>query len=439
MKNTNTNKILNTRDGFLSISPLVLFVLLYLVIAIITGDFYYVPMSVVFSVAVVYGFFISYHISFTERIKSFGKGVFSPQVGIIIGIFILAGAFSECAKEMGCFNDTVNFALDLLPSKYIYAGIFIASCIISMATGSAISTVITLVPISAGLAHSLGINVSLITAIVVGGSFFGDNLSFISDTTIMATNTQGCKMSDKFKVNFKIVLPAAIILTIIYLIMGNDLVVNETHHDINFLNIIPYAIVIILALLGVNVLLVLSLGLIAAIGIGLSQGCFDLAGCAWAIIIGIKGMLDVIMLTLFSSGLIGIIRKNGGLDFVMERISQHVHSKCMAQMNIALMTVICTICTAMNTIAIITVGSLAKDMSKKYYLDSRKVASILDIFSCSTQGLLPYGAHLLAGASIAGVTVFSLFPFLLYPLMIAALGVLSIIFDFPKLKPQKNK
>jgi Na+/H+ antiporter NhaC len=351
---------------------------------------------------------------------------------LMLWIFILAGAFANAAKDMGAIDATVNLTLTLLPEQMLLAGLFIASCFISLSVGTSVGTIVALTPIAAGIAQQTGNSVPLLTAVVVGGSFFGDNLSFISDTTIVATSTQGCRLSDKFRANSFIVMPAAMFILVVYLIMGTDIEVPKQVIQVEYVKVIPYVIVLLTALFGMNVMAVLTIGILLTGIIGIINADFDLFGWFAALGQGITGMGELIIITLMAGGLLELIKQNGGIDFLINAMLRHVRSKRGAELSIGALVAFVNICTANNTVAILTVGGIAKKIGDRYGVDNRKCASILDTYSCMMQGLLPYGAQLLMAAGLAQVNPISILPFLYYPLAIGIAATLSILLRYPK-------
>lgn len=420
-------------SGWLALSPLFVFLCVYLVSSLIAQDFYKIPISSAFLVASIYAVLICRGRSLEQRIAVFSEGAGNKNVLLMIWIFVLAGAFASTAKEIGAIDATVNLALRILPGKLIYAGLFLASCFISMSIGTSVGTIVALVPVGAGIAQEIaGGDVAFITAIIVGGSFFGDNLSFISDTTIAATRTQGCSMADKFKANIRIVLPAAIIVTAIYIFMGADISYTPSSIAIDWVKIIPYILVIAFALSGLDVALVLTLGLLTNAVIGFASGSFGWSGFLEATGNGIGGMGDLIIVTMLAGGMLELIRINGGLDFIVEGMTRRIRGKIGAEFTIAGLVSLANLCTANNTIAIITTGRIARDITSKFKLDPRKSASILDTFSCLIQGVIPYGAQMLMAGGLAGISQLSIIQHLYYPVMMGSFAVLAIALRFPR-------
>ena len=420
------------KKGLLALSPLGVFIVMYLVTSIIAGDFYKVPITVGFLVASIYAIIISGEPTLHKRIDIYSKGAGTAQMMLMIWIFILAGAFAHSAKTMGSIDATVNLALTLLPGEMLLAGLFLAACFISLSVGTSVGTIVALTPIAAGVATQTDTSVALMTAVVVGGSLFGDNLSFISDTTIVATSTQGCRLSDKFRVNSFIVVPAAIVILCVYLFLGRGITSPHNVGEVSVVKVIPYLVVLLTAIFGMNVMAVLSLGIILTGIIGIADGSYDVFGWFHAMGDGIIGMGELIIITMMAGGLLEIIRHNGGIDYLLKQLTRHVNTKRSAELSIAALVSLVDICTANNTVAIITVGGLAKHIGDRYGVDSRKAASILDTFSCMMQGIIPYGAQLLMAAGLAELNPVSIIPYLYYPIAIGIAALLSILFRYPK-------
>ncbi len=420
------------KKGIIALSPLAVFVILYFVTSIIARDFYKVPITVAFMAASMSAVLISGNIPLRERIDIYSRGAAKGQMMLMIWIFILAGAFAHTAKVMGAIDATVNLALTLLPGNMLLAGLFLAACFVSVSVGTSVGTIVALTPIAAGVAQQTGTSIPLMTAVVVGGSFFGDNLSFISDTTIAATSTQGCKLSDKFRVNSFIVIPAAVLILGIYLYMGQGITSPHSVGDVSVFKVIPYLIVLITAIMGMNVMAVLSLGIILTGVIGVLDGSFDIYGWFCAMGDGIIGMGELIIITMMAGGLLEIIKHNGGIDFIIQRLTRHVSTKRGAEMTVAGLVSFVNLCTANNTVAIITVGGIAKQIADRFGVDNRKCASILDTFSCAMQGLIPYGAQILMAAGLTQLNPISILPYLYYPLAIGIAAILSILLRYPK-------
>ena len=419
------------RKGLLALSPLMVFITLYLVTSIVARDFYKVPITVAFLTASIYAIAITKG-KLIRRINIFSRGAGTSEMMLMIWIFILAGAFAHTAKVMGAIDATVNLTLSLLPNEMLLAGLFMASCFISLSIGTSVGTIVALTPIAAGVASQTGTDVAMMTAIVVGGSFFGDNLSFISDTTIIATQTQGCKTRDKFCVNSFIVAPAAFFLLWVYFYLGQDIHATADTAPVAFWKVVPYLAVIITAVFGMNVMIVLTLGIVLAGIIGLADGSFDIFGWLGAMGDGIVSMSELIIITMLAGGLLQLIKHNGGIDFIISRLTSHVNSKRGGELTIALLVSIVNLCTANNTVAIITVGGIARKIGERFQIDPRKCASLLDTFSCAVQGVLPYGAQVLMAAGLASVNPIAIVPHLYYPMAIGVAALLAIIFRYPR-------
>jgi Na+/H+ antiporter NhaC len=351
---------------------------------------------------------------------------------LMIWIFILAGAFANSAKMMGSIDATVTLALTLLPGQMLLAGLFLAACFISISVGTSVGTIVALTPIAAGIAQQTGSSIPMMTAVVVGGSFFGDNLSFISDTTIVATSTQGCRLSDKFRVNSFIVMPAAVVILLVYVFMGSGITSPQNLHEVELLKVVPYLVVLATAVFGMNVMAVLTIGILLTGMIGMANGAYDMFGWFTAMGDGILGMGELIIITMMAGGLLETIRQNGGIDAIIRLLTRHVSSKRGAELAIAALVSLVNICTANNTVAILTVGGIAKQIGDRYGVDNRKCASILDTFSCTIQGIIPYGAQLLMAAGLAAINPISIVPYLYYTLAVGIAATLSILFRYPR-------
>ena len=396
------------------------------------GDFYKIPVSSVFLIASIWAVFICKGKNIEEKIAIFSQGAGDKNVLLMIWIFVLAGAFAATAKQIGAIDATVNLTLKILPGKLLYAGLFLAACFISMSVGTSVGTIVALVPIAAGIASETGCSVAFITAIIVGGAFFGDNLSFISDTTIAATRTQNCSMSDKFKANLSIAAPAAVIVSVIYVVMGLSVNYSPQIGAVDWVLLLPYILIIALSISGMNVSVVLLCGLAVNAIIGFSTGCAGWSDFLGAVGNGISGMGDLIIVTLLAGGMLEVIRVCGGLDFIVEGLTKHVKGKRGAELGIAALVSLANLCTANNTIAIITTGRIARELTEKFGLDPRKSASILDTFSCLIQGIIPYGAQLLMASGLAGISSVSIISHLYYPFALGILAIFSILFRFPR-------
>lgn len=424
--------------GFLALSPLLVFLGVYLVSSFLAKDFYKVPVVSAFLIASVYALAISKGKGLEERVAIFSRGAGDRNVLLMIWIFVLAGVFAATAKAIGSIDATVAFTLRILPGKFILVGLFLAACFISMAIGTSVGTIVALVPIASGLASGVGAPLPLIVAGIVGGAFFGDNLSFISDTTIASTRSQGCSMKDKFKANIWIAGPAAIVVALLYIYLGRGFSATPTPGEFNFLLVLPYLAVIVLALFGLNVLGVLGIGIGLNAIIGLALGKFGWVGFLESAGHGVASMGDLIIVTMLAGGMLEVIRENGGIDYIIHLLTKRISGRRGAEFSIAALVSLANICTANNTIAIITTGSIAKNIASHFGVDPRKSASILDTFSCIIQGILPYGAQLLMASGLAGIAVTDIIANLYYPLALLFFAVLSIIFRYFSLSCAKT-
>lgn len=414
--------------GLLAVSPLLVFLLVYLVSSLVAGDFYKVPVSAAFLVAGAYGIAVARG-PLTARLAAFSRGAGHPNVLLMIWIFLLAGAFAETARSIGAVDATVSLMLSAVPARWLLAGLFVAACFISMAMGTSVGTTVALVPIAAGIAAQCSLPVPYLVAVVVGGSFFGDNLSFISDTTIASTRAAGCEMRDKFRANLRIVLPAFIAVAVIYFIRGGEVSQAPVHSAAEWYLALPYLLIIVLALCGLNVTVVLSAGLGAAALMGWATGRLDWVGWLGAVGTGVAGMSDLIIVTLLAGGLLELIRDGGGLNLIIETLSRGIRGRRGAEAAIAGIVSLANVCTANNTVAIITTGGIAHDIAERFGVPPRKTASLLDTFSCLVQGLLPYGAQLLMASGLAAISPAAIIPYLYYPFLMGLCAIVSIFFD----------
>ncbi len=419
-------------NGLIALSPLVVFMVLYLVTSMIAGDFYKVPITVAFMLSSVYAISIFRQQPLKQRIETFSRGAGNSQMMLMIWIFVLAGAFASAAKAMGSIDSTVNLTLALLPSNMILAGLFIAACFISVSVGTSVGTIVALTPIAAGISSTTGASTELLVAVIVGGSFFGDNLSFISDTTIAATQTQQCKMSDKFRVNSMLVVPAAVIVLITYLFIGKDISSPQHIPEVSYMKVIPYLVVLLAAVLGMNVMAVLTLGIVLTGIIGIVAGAYDMFGWFGAMGEGIIGMGELIIITMMAGGMLELIKEAGGIDYLVDKMTHRISGKRGAELSIGALVSLVDVCTANNTVAILTVGGLVKRIGDRFGVDNRKCASILDTFSCVAQSLIPYGAQLLMASGLAYINPVGIMPYLYYPIVLGILAVIFIILRLPR-------
>lgn len=423
----------------LALLPIVVFLVLFVGSGIITGDFYQMPVLVAFMIASGVALLFNKNEKFDTKMDIFCKGAGDPNIVLMLVIFLLAGAFGSVAKAMGGVDSTVNLSLSVLPPNLLVAGLFIIGSFISISMGTSVGTIAALAPIGLGIAEKTGIPVALVTGAIVGGAMFGDNLSMISDTTIAACRTQGCDLKDKFKVNFLIVLPAAILTVILLAVMtsGYKWSMGQTY-SYEFIKVVPYIAVLVGALCGVNVFVLLGGGILFAGVVGMATGSLDLSALIQAISGGMAGMQELCILVLIVGGVVGLMKHNEGIDFLLHFITSRINSKKGAEFGIAALVSVVDLCTANNTIAIVTAGPLAKDIAEQYDIDPRKTASILDIFSACWQGMIPYGAQLVTAAGIVGVSAVEIIKYLHYPMLMLVCGIGSIIFGIPKLKKTKD-
>lgn len=426
------------KRGIIALSPLAVFILLYLVTSIVAGDFYKVPITVAFMLSSIYAVIVCGGIPtrggmpIAERITIFSRGASMGNMMLMLWIFVLAGAFANTAKVMGSIDATVNLTLSILPGNMLLAGLFLAACFVSVSIGTSVGTIVALTPIAAGVAHSTGASVPMLTAVIVGGSLFGDNLSFISDTTIAATSTQGCRQSDKFRVNSFLVMPVAVVILAIYTFMGSGIESPHNTGEVSIIKVLPYIVVLVTAICGMNVMAVLTVGILLTGAIGLIDGSFDVFGWFGAMGEGISGMGELIIITMMAGGMLELIKANGGIDCVISALTKRIKTKRGAEMSIAALVGVVDLCTANNTVSIITTGGIAKQIGDRFGIDNRKCASILDTISCCVQGIIPYGAQLLMAAGLAAVNPVSIMPHLYYPYMLGIVTIIAIIVRYPR-------
>ncbi|MBU5485144.1 Na+/H+ antiporter NhaC family protein [Clostridium sp. MSJ-11] len=428
-----------SKGNAIALLPLILFIVLYLSISLISKDFYAMPVSVPFLISGITALMINRKENMSKKLEVFCKGAGDENIILMCIIFILAGAFAQVAKDIGAVESTVNLGLSILPSNLLVSGIFIIACFISLSIGTSVGTIVALSPMAIGMSDKTGISLALILGAVVGGAMFGDNLSMISDTTIAATKTQGCNLKDKFKTNFFIVLPAAIITAIIFAIItaGNNSVVTSSE-SFSIIKVLPYLSVLIAALMGINVIMILVGGITFSGIIGLATGEMTFIEILQSVAKGIDGMSELVIISLIIGGTIEVIKYNGGIDYLLSFINRKVKSKRGAEFGIALLVSIVDICTANNTIAIVMVGPLAKNISTEYGIEPQRSASILDTFSCLCQGVIPYGAQLLAAASLAKISPILIMKYLYYPYLMGISAVITILIGHSKVTRIKD-
>ena len=417
------------RKGLLALTPIAAMIILLVVFSIYYGGVSNAPLLVIFVLAAIIGVALTRGLPLKERIEIFSRGAGSPNLLLMVWIFMLAGAFAASAKQMGAAGSMVDLTLAVLPVRFALAGLFLASCVTSLCMGTSVGTIVALMPIAAGLADRTGMALPLVAAAVVGGAFFGDNLSFISDTTIVSTQTQGCRLADKFRFNIKMVIPAAIIVTIIYTFLGTEAgtPLPSNLSPLTFTKVLPYIVVLVTAALGVNVLVVLMLGCVLTCITGMLDGSYDFMGWIDSALTGVMGMAELILISMLAGGIFALISHNGGLHFVIDRITHRVKTRAGAEWSICVLVAFANICTANNTIAILSVGDIAKQIAAQFDIDPRRSASLLDTTSCCIQGILPYGAQLLMASGLAGISAMSIVPWLFYPALLGLSVIITIL------------
>lgn len=430
-RQSSRQEVVSARRGVMALSPLLFFLLFYLGSSILLRDFYAVSITVAFCLTAIYAMVLPDGLSLERRLETFARGAGDSNVLLMIWVFILAGIFFSIAQAIGAIDATVGLLLSLLPSRVMYAGLFVVSCFISFALGSSVGTIAALVPIASGMATEMGGGAGLITAIIVGGAFFGDNLSFISDTTIAATRTIGVRMRDKFCANILIALPAALVTAVLYLILGQDVPEVALSTTGSWYLMLPYLAVILLAVSGVNVLVSLTAGILLSVLVGLGTGTIAPVEVMAKAGKGISGMSDLIIVTLLAGGLLELIRQRGGIDFIVERLTRRVSGKRSGELSFAALVGLANGCTANNTIAILTTGGIVRDLGVRLEIDPRRTASILDITSCIVQSVLPYGAQMLIASGLTGLSVTEILPYMYYPMILSGMLLLSILLRFP--------
>ena len=425
------DKLISTSRGLMAISPIIVFLVLYLVVSLVLNDFYKMPICVALLAASMWSIVIFRGNSVSNRIEVFSRAASHSNIIYMLWIFILAGAFSSVAKEIGAVSATVSLAVENLPAFAIVPGLFATACFISLAVGTSVGTVVALAPLAVEIAAQGGGDVAFLVAVVLGGAFFGDNLSFISDTTIASTRSQGCDMADKFKTNLWIAVPAAVMTLVVYIFLDYSITSVNIEANAPSWLIIPYILVIVSAIARINVTIVLTLGIISAILCGIIKGLpvLELMGFLGN---GIDSMGDLIIITLLSAGMLGVVKELGGIDWILGILTKHVSGRRGAQGVVALLVGIVNLCTANNTVSIITVGSISRNISRRFDISPRKSASLLDTCSCIVQCLIPYGAQTLLATSLAGISPAAPFAYLYYPFFLILMVTLAIVFDFPR-------
>ncbi|MGN0711588.1 MAG: Na+/H+ antiporter NhaC family protein [Anaerovoracaceae bacterium] len=417
----------------LALLPIFVFIVLFAGVGIISGDFYGMPALVAFMTALFVGMMQNRSVSFNDKLGIIAKGAGDVNIITMILIFLVAGAFSGVVSAAGGVESTVNFGLSIIPTHFMVVGIFLIGCFISVSMGTSMGTIAALAPIAQGISEQTGIPMAVSIGAVVCGAMFGDNLSMISDTTIAAVRTQGCEMKDKFKQNFFIVLPAAVITVIIFYVNSRSYVFNSLgHYEYSFFKIIPYLVVLIGALIGFNVFGVLIAGIVLSVIVGVASGSFTLIESFTAIGNGMTGLFEIAIISIVVACIVSLVKENGGIDLILDTIKSRTKGKRGAEFGIALLAILIDICTANNTVAIVMAGPIAKEIGDEFGVQPKRVASLLDIFASVGQGLIPYGAQLLTAAALVGLSPIDIIPNLYYPILMAVSAVLFILF-----RPQK--
>ncbi len=416
--------------------PILVFLVLFIGSGILMDDFYAMPTIVAFLIALAVAFFQNPSLKFNEKIKVCTQGIGDENVVTMCLIFLAAGAFSGAVGAAGGVTSTVNLGLSLIPSQFAVVGLFLIGCFISVSMGTSVGTITALAPIAVGVSEATGFNIALCLAAVVSGAMFGDNLSMISDTTIAAVRTQGCEMSDKFKMNFKIVLPAAIVTAVIYFVSTLGGASEVELGEYNIIQVIPYLLVLGGALAGINVFVVLIVGTLTSVAAGLITGTMTFATMFSAIGDGVTGMYDITVISITVAAISALVKAYGGIDFVLNFIKSRTKTKKGAMLSIGALVLGVDLSTANNTIAIVLAGPIAKEISDEFGIDPRRSASLLDIFASVGQGLIPYGAQMLYAAAAAGISTYALIPYAFYPILMAVCA-LAFIFFVPEKKVSK--
>ena len=406
------------KKGLLALSPIGAMIALLVGLSVYYSGVSNAPLLVVFVLTAIVAIATTRGEKLTDRIAIFSRGAGSTNLLLMVWIFMLAGAFAASAKQMGAAESMVELTLRFLPARFALAGLFFAACVTSLCMGTSVGTIVALMPIAAGLADKTAMALPMVAAAVVGGAFFGDNLSFISDTTIVSTQTQGCKLSDKFRFNIRMVMPAAAVVGFIYVLLGSEASEMAVDKAVLWWKVIPYLTVLVCAACGVNVLVVLVVGNLLTCITGIADGSYTFMGWIDSTLQGVMGMSELILISMLAGGIFAVISHNGGMDYVIGHITRRVQKRASAELSICALVAFANICTANNTIAILSVGDIARRISDRFDIDPRRSASLLDTTSCCVQGLLPYGAQLLIASGLAGINAMSIVPYLYYPMLL---------------------
>lgn len=408
--------------------PIGVFLVIFLGAGIVFNDFYAMPAIVAFLIALFVAFLQNRGVGFQDKMRLIAQGVGEENIITMSLIFLCAGGFSGAVTAAGGVDSTVNLGLSLIPAHFVVAGLFVIGCFISVSMGTSMGTIAALAPIAAGISEKTGFSMAVCTAAVVCGAMFGDNLSMISDTTIAAVKTQGCEMKDKFKANFLIVLPAAVATMIFFWLVTGDMSFQlKDIGDYNLLLVVPYLVVLVGALIGINVFVVLIGGIVISLIVGVGTGNILLSEMFTVVGDGVTSMYDITVISIIVACIVSLVRANGGIHYILDLIRSRIRGKRGAQAGIALLAFFVDLCTANNTVAIVMSGPIAKEISEEYGVDPKRSASLLDMFTSVGQGLIPYGAQLLSAATLTGLTPFDMLPYLVYPMLMAVCGIGAII------------
>ena len=422
------------KKGLIALCPILAMLVLLVGLSIYSGGVSNAPLLLIFVLTAIVAVCSVRGVSLNERVAIFSAGAGSQNLLLMVWIFMFAGAFAASAKEMGAAGAMVDLTLAFLPARFALAGLFIAACLTSLCMGTSVGTIVALMPIATGMAERTDMTVPMVAAAVIGGAFFGDNLSFISDTTIVATQSQGCKLSDKFRVNLKMVLPVALVACALYLFLGSEAHAHDVEAVVKWWKVVPYLAVLVCAALGMNVLIVLALGCALTCATGIVDGSFNLMGWMQSCLQGVMGMAELILISMMAGGIFAIISHNGGMELVIKRLTRRVKTLAGAELSICALVAFANVCTANNTVAILSVGGIARRVAEQFDIDPRRSASLLDTTSCCVQGLLPYGAQLLMASGLAGISALSIMPYLVYPMLLGVTVLITILFNV-KRKP----
>lgn len=419
----------NEKGRAIALLPIGVFLLIFLGSGVITGDFYAMPAIVGFLIALFVACMQNRELGFNEKIKVIAKGVGDENIITMCLIFLCAGGFSGAVSAAGGVESTVNFGLSILPSQVVVVGLFVIGCFISISMGTSMGTIAALAPIAVGISEKTGYGLAICIGAVVCGAMFGDNLSMISDTTIAAVKTQGCEMKDKFKANFFIVLPAAIITIIIFFVITRQWNVNlDSDMSYNLWKVLPYILVLAGALIGVNVFLVLVGGIVVSLIVGVATQSIAISEIFKVVGDGVTGMYDITVISIVVACIVSLVKEFGGIQFILDLIKSKIKGSKGGELGIAGLALLVDMCTANNTVAIVMAGPIAKEISEEFDVDPKRSASLLDIYASVGQGIIPYGAQLLSAASLTGLTPFAIIPYLFYPILMAISAFCFIIF-----------